>query len=242
MTLEICCPSTGGHEAAVLSWVEHASQEHPLMVLDAIEGEQAGYLQKVDFATRSSHADILAFFHSDLIIHEDDWDLRVLKCFEDPDVAVAGFGGALRHGHPDLYRTPYDYRQLARDGWLSNLSDAEVHGTRETGVREVAVVDSFSIIIRRSFLTRVGGWPVGEYPPSHVSDYWACCMAHKLGLKVMAIGVSCTHASGGVRGDGRFDYPKWIAGTKWGSDANCHAIGHKLIYEQFRDVLPWEVK
>src|SRR5206468_896112 len=112
------------------------------------------------FNTLIGH-DIIAYFHDDLILHSTDWLDRVLKEFEDPKVGLVGFGGATRHGQPGLYRDPYDYKQLARGNFLSNMTDAENHGRRFTGSREVVVLDGFALIIRRSMLAEFGGWPIG---------------------------------------------------------------------------------
>lgn len=246
LTMALCCPSTGGHEAAIASWRKTMTTKRSVCIADALEGERAGYLQKVqDFylgtGKEDRPEDILGYMHSDLIIHEQAWDERVLAQFLDDDVAVVSFGGSLRHGHPDIYKVPYDYRQLARSSFISNLTDAEKHGVRHEGDRDVAVVDSFAMFVRRGFLDRAGGWPVATFPASHCSDYWLCLTVHQLGMRVRMVGVSCTHASGGV-GQAGWDYAAWAQTTKWGSDAEMHRIGHRLIYDQFRDVLPVEVR
>src|SRR5437667_2104715 len=66
-----------------------------------------------------SHEDILAFLHDDVLIHEHGWDERVLQEFDDPQIAIAGFGGALVHGTSDLYKTPFRIEQLIRQQYLS---------------------------------------------------------------------------------------------------------------------------
>lgn len=211
-------------------------------VEDTIDGPGAGYLQKVERIYRgAAPTDLICYFHSDLFIHQHGWDEMVRREFADPQVAVASFCGALGHGSDDIYKTTYDYRQLARYGFVSNMTDAESHGARLLRPCNVAVVDSMAIIVRRAFLDAIGGWPVNRYPPSHVSDYWICLMARRYKCKVRYIPVAVTHKSGGWKGDGRFDYGAWIAGTKWGSDAECHRIGHRMIYDDFRDVLPVRV-
>jgi len=234
MNMSICIPSTGGHEEAVELLDKHSTHPHEILVLDY----EGGYLEKLQKGYTETQSEIIAYFHSDCFVRESGWDDRVLSEFRDQSIGIVAFNGALRHGHPDIYKLPYDYRQLARSGFISNLSDAEAHGVRNRGEMDVAVVDSFSLIIRRELLDRAGGWPVGTYPPNHVSDYWACLMAHRLGYRVRFVGVACEHTSGGVRGNGTFDYPKWAATTNWGSDEVMHREGHRLIYEEFRDVLP----
>lgn len=237
MTLELICPSVGGHEDAVASWIATASFEGCITVLDATEGEDAGYLRKLQIGYEQAGADVIGYLHSDLIVHEPEWDKRVLREFERDDVAVVSFFGARVLGHEDIYRVPYDYRQLARGGCLSNLTDAEVHGERSAGPCDVAVIDSFSVFVRRDFLTRIGSWKACPLPnTSHCTDLWICAMAHRLGQRVRFVGVSCTHAGGG----------KGSIGSAWlderGGDTQLHREAHWVIDEEFRDILPWSVK
>ena len=240
----IACPSTGGHEPALQSWCDTITSDPGIVfaVEDTIEGPGAGYLQKVDLIHRESPpTDLICYFHSDLFIQQAAWDEMVQYEFRDPSVVVASFCGAFWHGTDDIYRRPYDFRQLARHHFVSNMDNAEAHGRRLLTACNVAVVDSMAIIVRRSFLDEIGGWPVNRYPPSHCSDYYLCLMAHKRGRKVRYIPVAVSHAGGGTKGDGRFDYAAWIAGTKWMSDDNCHKLGHWLIYHDFRNILPVRV-
>jgi len=236
MKLEICCPSMGGHVEALESWQQHATHAHTYTVDITTTGEAAGFLAKCQKGYEESTADVIGYMHSDLIIHEQGWDERVLREFEAPQVAVVGFVGATRLGHIDIFRTPYDYRQLARGDVWSNLVDAEAHGRRECGSRQVAVLDSCAIFVRRSFLARVGGWPVGKLPnTSHCSDLWVCATAYRLGRQVRMVGVSCSHV-GGAKGD---------VGCRWlearGGDQRLHAKAHEQVYELWRGVLPLRV-
>lgn len=240
MKLVICCPSTGNHEDAALTWTSNASELPGVYADLAIEGPEAGYLHKTQKFYKLNVGDILAYFHSDLFIHERDWDLRVLREFEDPNVVLVSFFGAKELGRSNIYVDPYDFRQLARGGCYSNMRDWFNHGQRCTGAMDVAMIDSFSLIVRRSFLDEIGGWPM-HCPPSHGSDMWLCMMAARHKKKVRLVGIDCSHASGGVRGDGTFDYPAWAAKTTWGSDAAMHRWWHKYLYEEFRDVLPIRV-
>lgn len=238
MTLEICCPSTGNHEAAVLSWIETMSQPWPIKIDAAIRGEAAGYLHKVQKAWQNSQADIIAYFHSDLYIYEKDWDKRVLAEFEsDPNVILVSFFGARNLGRDEIYTVPYHPHHLARGDCWSNMRDAEVHGRRLTGEMDVAMIDSFSLIIRNSFLDSFDAFPA-EFPPSHGWDMYLCMMAARMRKRVRLVGIDCSHSSGGVRGDGRFDYGAWAARTKWGSDQAMHAWVHDFLYNEFQDVLP----
>ncbi len=235
--MTIIVPSMGGHEQALRSWQKTARGDLQVHVYDETTGEHAGFLNKLQRGYEEERADLLAYFHSDLYVHEEGWDERVLEQFKDDSVAVVGFVGARRLGRDDLYRTPYDFRQLARADVLSNLADAEIHGSRETAAQSVAVLDSCAVVVRHSFLDRMGGWPVGRYPnSSHCTDLWICAMAARAGMAVRVVGVRCSHLSGG----------KGTKGTEWldarGGDVSMHQRAHELIYEDFRDVLPIAVR
>lgn len=232
-SLTIVCPSMGGHEEAVISWADTMLKPWDVVVDSTTEGDAAGFLTKCEKAWRGANGTIIGYLHSDLYIHEHGWDERVLAAFEDESVVVAGFVGATQLGHPDIYRVPYDFRQLARADVWSNLTDAESHGGRDAGSRRVAVVDSCAVFVRREFLERCGGWPVEQLPnSSHCSDLWLCCLAHRRGGRVEMVGVSATHRSGG----------KGSVGTAWlderGGDEAIHRAAHRVTYDEFRDVLP----
>lgn len=239
-SLAICIPSAGGHDEAVTCLRDTMSVARDVVVYDDIEGEQAGFLAKLQRFYLESNADVLGYIHADCYVQEKGWDALVLKEFKDAKVAIAAFSGATGHGSPDIYRTPYDFRQLVRTEFRSNLTDAESHGIRSTIAQDVAVVDSFAMFLRRDFLVRCGGWPVATYPPCHCSDYWCCLMAHRLGMRVRYVPVKCHHRSGGSH-LGTFDYPSWLRTTTWGDDVTCHRVGHRLLYDEFRDVLPVRV-
>jgi len=237
LSMHIMCPSTGGHEEAVISWRDTMLSPWEITIDDTTEGEDAGFLRKCDRMWRTSDADVIAYLHSDMFLLEHGWDVRVLHEFEDPQVTVVGVVGATELGRDELYKVPYHFTQLARAHVYSNLVDAEVHGIRETQSRQVAVLDSCAIFVRSQFLSRIGGWPCDSYPnSSHCSDLWLCCMAARHGLRVHMVGIKAQHKSGG----------KGQVGTEWldarGGDHMMHQAAHVATYNQFRDVLPIHVR
>ncbi len=154
-----------------------------------IEAYQTGY-------ERSAAFDIVAYLHDDVLIYDTDWIDRVLPEFDDPKVGVVGFGGAIQHGDLEIYRKPYRLQQLGRFGYRSNTRDAETHGERFKGECDVATVDGFAIIVRRSLLNYTGGWPIGS-PVGYVGyDYWITLMAKRFGYKVRLVGIDCSHLGG----------------------------------------------
>jgi GT2 family glycosyltransferase len=171
---------------------------------------------------------ILAYVHDDVEIYESGWDERVLQQFEDPQVGVVGFGGALGHGRPDLYTVPYYLPNLARQNFMSNMLSAEKHGARLTGERDVAILDGFALFIRRHILRRVTGWPVGKPYGYFMYSEWLCCEARRQGYRIRLVGVDCEHLGGRSSG--------FISPTE------DYALAHSYFYEHNRDVMPYKVK
>jgi hypothetical protein len=170
---------------------------------------------------------ILAYIHDDVSIHEPGWDGRVLREFDDPSVGVVGFGGAIAQGSTGMYDRPFDPGCLGRIGFRSNMRDWQRHGALFEGECDVAVLDGFSLIVRREILEKMGGW---IHPFQYwIYDYMLCCWAHRLGYRVRLVGVSCHHI-GGVGYNARPDlagpWEDGLAANKW-------------IFDNFSDVLPW---
>lgn len=182
--------------------------------------------------------DLFAFIHDDVEMFET-WSTRVYEQFEDPEVGVVGFGGAKMHGDPDIYKKPYRLQQLGRFDYYSNVSDAETHGTRFDGDMDGAVLDGFSLVVRRDLLQKMGGWKPELWPPHHCYDYRVCLEAHRHDYKVRLVGVECHHHGGRTATTPR--YHKWADATKWESDVNMHKMGHRMLYDEYRDVLPVRV-
>lgn len=196
-----------------------------------VNGAQ-GMLPAYDYGFHQTSSEILAYLHDDTIINDPDWVQRVMKEFEDPTVGLVGFGGALGHGDPRMYKKPYEYQQLARNQFVSNMVDAENHGQRFTGQCDVAVLDGFALIVRREVLERAGGWPL-ETPIGYVCyDYWLSCMTRRLGYRIRLVGVPCAHLGG-----------RTFVKLGFGKDPahwQQYIDSHRYIYDEFKDVLPFE--
>lgn len=181
---------------------------------------------------------IIGYIHNDVSIHEQGWETRIEAEFADPKVAIVGMGGASGIGLPEIYKRPYEIWQLQRIDYYSNQTDWQVHGKRETGARDVAVVDGFFMAVRRSFLDEIGGWSwMGTR--YHCYDLALCLMAHRRGWKVRMVGVHCTHHGGGTSTSA--EYKAWLE-SQGTNQADDHSVPHRWLYDSFRDVLPWRVK
>lgn len=114
-------------------------------------------------------AEIIACLHDDLLIEHPGWDALVLGLFnQNPACGLLGFGGGTGLGRSDLYQTPYDPMQLARQDFVSNMRDAESHGRRSNRPVQVACLDGFSQIGRRQFWEGVYHAPAYQLVASHL--------------------------------------------------------------------------
>lgn len=245
ITTAVLEQSNGGHGDLICrchdSWMATSSYTHythESVTRWNTPDDNLGVTGSLQWLYEHTTAPIIAYLHSDTEIFEQGWDARVLKEFDDPSVGVVGFGGSIQHGEDDIYKLPYKLTQLRRIGYMSNTTDAEIHGDRFVGSREVAVLDGFALIMRRSLLDRVGGWPVQRYP-FHCYDYWACVMAHKLDCSVRLVGIDCIH-HGGATSTSPEGQAHWQSqGT---TDAEIHEQSHRNLYEDGRGILPWRVR
>ena len=179
MVLGVATRRWDGMQACVNSWQDTASCPYPevyALDMDVMDAFQ--------FIYEHSEEPIISMMHDDLMVHEQDWDVRVLKQFDDPAVGLVGFAGALGHGMPNLYREPFKIPNLVRRDFLSNLRNAELHGHRFNGETRVAVLDGLAFFVRRSVIDKWGGWPV--HAPY---GYWMysealCCETRRQGLKI----------------------------------------------------------
>lgn len=183
-------------------------------------------------------AEILILFHDDVTVHDPKWLTRILSLFENPNCVAAGMGGALALGNTDLYRKPYDIWNMARRGYASNQTDAETHGERFTGDRQVAVLDAFCMAVRVQWLREHGGWPV-EHLSHHCADLWLACEAARAGMEIWMAGVSVSHWGGGTSTKPAYEQAKWLQG---GSLASDHQSPHRFLWREYSDVLPVEVR
>ena len=218
-----------GAAECLSSWSTNTIREwETLLMENHLTGQSM--MESYQTATEASNADVLGFCHDDLVMNDPNWYTRVMAQFFNPSVGLVGFAGALGHGDPEMYSKPFECGLLARRGFLSNLRDAEVHGQRFDSVCDVSVLDGMALFVRRSLLLDCGGWPL---PPSKVGyigyDYWMSCMARRYGYRVRLVGCACDHLGG--------------KSTGLNPNLNVDFIGaHREIYDNFRDVLPAEVR
>ena len=78
--------------------------------------------------------DVIVYCHDDVTVHDPQWLFRMQVIFATrPKCVAVGLGGAMALSSPDLYRKPFNIWNMARRGYASNQTDAEVHGERFDG-------------------------------------------------------------------------------------------------------------
>jgi hypothetical protein len=169
---------------------------------------------------------IIGYMHDDVVIYEDDWDVRVMREFKDPAVGMVGFGAGVSVGTPDIYQVPYHFAQIGRGTFLSNLRKAESHGGRFTGARDVACFDGFAIFVRRAILQKCGGWPVGTPVNYWIYDEMISLESLRQGYRNRLVGIDCDHLEGRS--------PSIIP--------EDHGAASLWLYERYRDVLPFRAE
>jgi len=204
-------------------------------------GVVPAFAKGVELALKTG-ADIIACFHDDLEILEQNWDQKVVDHFaEHPKCGLAGFGGGKGLGAEEIYKTPYDPMQLARQGFVSNMRDALAHGAKKTCSCRVACLDGFSQIGRGEYWQP--GW-VDLFTlmkrlgiVHHAYDAALGCYAKRHGWEAWMIPVHCHH-HGGMTAVADAGYNEWASQKIDGGDQAFWKTAHELVYKEFKDVLP----
>jgi hypothetical protein len=212
--------------------------------------------------------EIIACFHDDLLIEQEEWATQVLALFDTlPAAGLVGFGGGTGLADDTIYQTEYDPMQLARKDFVSNMRDAEAHGRRRARPVQVACLDGFSQIGRAEFWRgkpRPTANPETVHHPGlrghnlfslmqswgithHAYDSALGCFARRLGWETWMVPVACHHFGGQTAvADGR--YHAWANDTTGvirdrrghmaTGDQGFWLKAHEIVFDQFKDVLP----
>jgi hypothetical protein len=269
MRLHVVTASTNLAQATACIDTWHKAARTPIKTLIVSNGGDTGqpylgtvpaFRHGVDQILAETDADVIACFHDDLAIDEEGWDEKVLRYFDRyPAMGLAGFGGAKGLGHWGLYdeRASYDPMHLARNGFRSDLVDAEVHGIRSLLAEPVACLDGFSQIGRRAFwlgqrASNPNTDPAWQRDPRpwtvledlgivhHGYDGMLGCLAARYGWQTWYIPLRCKHY-GGRTAVGDVGYQAWAKTKHPEGDHGLWQDAHKIWYEAFKDVLPLRV-
>lgn len=145
--------------------------------------------------------EFIGFFHVDMYIRENNWDLKVIDLFDQhQDLMLQGFVGS---GEIDERGgrggdTKLNYLGDTYEG-IGQASPAERHGRRLRGAEWAAVLDHCSMIFRSDWLRSLKSQEE-YYAPEHFYDRILCCETLSRGGKIAVNGISCDHFGGGVGG------------------------------------------
>lgn len=228
----------------------------------------------VDLALQITAPDgVIACLHDDLLIEEANWDAKVMAFFNaHPDCGLLGFGGGTGLGADDIYTTPYNPYQLARQDFVSNMRDADHHGRRVTKATRVACLDGFSQIGRVEywqgckwlhhepdgpFISGGYSWPlntlVSHGVVHHAYDSYLGALANHRGWQVYMLPIACHHY-GGQTAVGDAGYQLWADRHTVGTvmqdsreptvrgDQKFWIQAHEKVYDLLRGVLPLRIR
>ncbi len=227
-------------KACVESWEAHARYALPTYTVREAYGVVPAFAQGVAQAFADG-AEAVCCFHDDLRIDQDGWDVVVQDAL-DSGVQFAGFGGAQGLGHGDLYKVPYNPMQLARQGFLSNMQDAEAHGARVMVPTPAVVFDGFSQIGTRDWFEGAWKWLGESGIVHHAYDLALGCLAKRAGVQPGTLLPVRCHHFGGRTAVGSADYQVWARTQTPEGDQGFWENAHALCYKEFRDVLPLRLR
>ncbi len=152
---------------------------------------------------RHATGDVLAFFHSDLVVSEKGWDTRVIKEFQNrKKLSLLGFigsneidiSGGRGLGTTSNFQGGEVYSQNGENRKVWKGSHASIHGKTNNGFSNAAVIDGCAMIFRRTELEQIQ--KRNDFPPHHFYDRLLSCEILERGYQVGVLGIECDHISG----------------------------------------------
>lgn len=208
------------------------------------------------------NAEVIACLHDDLLLHEPGWDTQLLDHFDTyPACGLAGFGGAWGLGDEQAGIGEYRPTWLVRRGFMSNMQDAEAHGTRVLEPRRIAALDGFSQVFRASMLHGTSAGYRTVFRPSlperginlfglleqwgvmhHAYDAATGAFARLLGWETWLLPFACHHL-GGQTAVGDAHYNEWAKAqtADQRGDQRFWEEAHGIIWSKLGYLLPFEV-
>lgn len=201
-------------------------------------GPVAAFAKGIDYAIEAG-ASLIACLHDDVALYERGWDQRIVGHFSaHPACTLAGYSGCDGLGAPDIYQSPKELHQLARQGFFSNMVGGEAHGRIDLSARRSACADGFSQIGRAAFLKRAFAYILGKGVTHHFYDGWLGMLAWRWGGECWYLPERVHHA-GGRTAVLAEEYHTWAAAQ--GGDAEFWRVAHEAGYEDGRGFLPFRV-
>ena len=166
---------------------------HELRYIDVIRNEKSvGVYPTFKQGFDNAHGDIVAFFHSDLIVWEEGWDTKVIQHFKvNPHLGMIGSSEIDQSGGRGLGTTSnFAGKSLGR--WAG--SAGHIHGKQSANYSNAAVVDGCAMIIRRSAWEHIG--VKQDFPPHHFYDRLISTQLLEKHWQIGVLGIACDHFSG----------------------------------------------
>lgn len=135
----------------------------------------------------------------------------------------------------------YDPMSLARHDFVSNMQDAEAHGTRVTQPVAVACLDGFAMIGRAEWFLSAWQYLRNKGVVHHAYDSWMGALAKRAGGVAFMLPVECHHA-GGRTAVGNVEYQNWARSKNGAGDAGFWEASHRMMYEDCRGELPFRAR
>ena len=187
----------------------------------------------------SSDTELIFFSHSDVEMCEYGWDEKIISIYrrlEKP--GVFGMFGAKGIGTPEIYRAPYDFRQLMR--WDCITVESMLHGGARlinSDYERIMVLDGFSMIVVRNMVVDAmnSKFDHERYPVHHCYDLDVSLDSHFGGYHNYVIDVDCKHHGGATS-----TREKWAEKFNT-TDLAIHRKAHQVMYNKFRNRLPVSV-
>lgn len=224
--------------------------------------ENIGVLPSFVQGFDSSTGDIVAFIHSDVLLHEVGWDERIERSFEDnPNLGLLGLFGAKGltpdgHRHECMsFMAGYEWGKCG-----CHPIAAQHHGNLMTGLAPAAMLDGVGMFFRAETLETLicatdsfANWRA----PHHFYDRILGCKTVQAQWDVGVLGLAFDHWSGATAGGSEVyekSARKWLAKNghelEEGQvpDQAIYNIAEKQFFDEWRDQLPlfvnenWEYK
>ena len=164
------------------------------------------FKQGFDVAT----GDIVAFFHSDLVVWDMDWEKRILAEFENNKrLGMIGFFGSTEidwyGGRGQGVTSNFQGRTLinqegqlthgiAPEMWVGSIASAHMFCKEYDGFTNASVIDGCAMIIRREAWNDIGYRE--KFVPHHFYDRLISCQLLEKKWDIGVLGIACDHFSG----------------------------------------------
>jgi glycosyltransferase involved in cell wall biosynthesis len=238
---ELCIIDNASEEpyrvAELLEWTGFPDIKH---IVSRQEKNQ-GMLGSLKIAMQETTADVIVYPHNDVLIHEKDWDRRVLGAFNsDPKLGIAGFFGARGVGK-DGGRWHCESNMLGKE-WGTSWQH---HSAFSDKVTPATILDGLCMIFRRTALAEIG---VPDGPPHHWYDRYLPLMFIEKGWRCATIGIAFDHQGGmtSTRAGYQNFAKQWcldhgITPEGDNPDLAIYRLGEALFRNRFASRLPLKV-